>query len=180
MITYKGNLPETVIITDSLNGSASFSDLHHRHINWQLLLTQVNKDSKTNKKDEKIMFKTYDWHDKVILIAEDEEANFLFLKAALSVTQAVIIRAKNGREAVDIAKDNPDIDLVLMDIKMPVMNGVDATRVIKTLNNNMVIIAQTAYATENDRYIYLNAGCTDFLAKPITRDKLLRTISQYL
>lgn len=180
MITYKGNLPETLTTTDSVNESELSSDLHRKPVNWHFLLAQVNKDSKTKKKDEKIIFRTYDWHDKVILIAEDEEANFLFLKAALSVTRAVIIRAKNGREAVDIAKNNPEIDLVLMDIKMPVMNGVDATRVIKTLNNNMVIIAQTAYATENDRYIYLNAGCTDFLAKPITRDKLLRTISQYL
>jgi two-component system cell cycle response regulator DivK len=66
-----------------------------------------------------------------------------------------------------------------MDIKMPVMNGVDATKVIKSFNNKIVVIAQTAYANEDDRNIYLKAGCNDFLSKPITRDKLLSTISQY-
>jgi CheY-like chemotaxis protein len=112
-------------------------------------------------------------------VAEDEDANFLFLKAALLKTRAVVIRAKHGREAVDMVRHNPDIDLVLMDIKMPVMNGVDATKVIKSFNNKIVVIAQTAYANEDDRNIYLKAGCNDFLSKPITRDKLLSTISQY-
>jgi len=67
-----------------------------------------------------------------------------------------------------------------MDIKMPVMNGVDATKIIRTINEKMIVIAQTAYITETDRLSYMNAGCNDFLAKPITRDRLLRTISPYL
>lgn len=123
---------------------------------------------------------SYNWQDKIILIAEDEETNYLFLKAALAKTQAVIIRAKNGKEAVDAVKAHPEIDVILMDIKMPVMNGVEATQVIKSLDEKMVVIAQTAYIAESDRLSYMNAGCNDFLAKPITRDRLLRTIALYL
>ncbi|MFO7658571.1 MAG: response regulator [Bacteroidales bacterium] len=122
----------------------------------------------------------YDWSDKIFLIAEDEETNYLFLKAALAKTNAAIIWAKNGQEAVDAVKHNPEIDVVLMDIKMPVMNGVDATKIIRELNKNMVVIAQTAYISEKDRLTYLDAGCNDFLAKPITRDRLLRMIAQYI
>jgi two-component system cell cycle response regulator DivK len=144
------------------------------------LLTYTNNGSKTGKPNENGLQESFNWQDKIILIAEDEDVNYLFLKTALAKTKASVIRANNGREAVEIVKANPEIDLVLMDIKMPVMNGVDATKLIKSFNSAMIVIAQTAYATENDRYIYLSAGCNDFLAKPITRDRLLRTISQYL
>ncbi|MBN2609982.1 MAG: response regulator [Bacteroidales bacterium] len=122
----------------------------------------------------------YDWSDKIILIAEDEETNYLFLKAALARTNAAIIWAKNGQEAVDAVKHHPEIDVVLMDIKMPVMNGVDATRIIRELDREKIVIAQTAYISEKDRLTYMEAGCNDFLAKPITRDRLLRMISQYI
>jgi CheY-like chemotaxis protein len=122
----------------------------------------------------------YNWGDKTILIAEDEEANFLYLKTALSRTGVKIIRAKTGKEAVDRVKENEDIDLVLMDIKMPEMNGIDATKEIKALNNNIKVIAQTAYAMEEDRILYFNAGCIDYLEKPIKRDLLLTVISKHI
>ncbi len=122
----------------------------------------------------------YNWENKTILIAEDEEANFLYLKTALSRTGVKIIRAKNGREAVDRVKENEDIDLVLMDIKMPEMNGVDATKEIKALNRNIKVIAQTAYAMEEDRVLYFDAGCIDYLEKPIKRDLLLTVISKHI
>ncbi|MBN2213666.1 MAG: response regulator [Bacteroidales bacterium] len=151
-----------------------------KHADWLGLIAGTNNNTRISRPFNNNSEVVYNWQDKVILIAEDEDANFLYLKVALSKTKATVIRAKNGREAVDMARTNPDIDLVLMDIKMPVMNGIDATKVIKSFNGSMVVIAQTAYANENDRDIYLNAGCNDFLAKPITRDKLLRIISQYL
>jgi len=154
--------------------------LDRNQANWLELIALMNNGSNTTKSVEGGMKPAYNWQNKIILIAEDEDANFLYLKTAISVTKATVIRANNGREAVDLVKNKPEIDLVLMDIKMPVMNGVDATKVIKSFNSSMVVIAQTAYANEDDRTIYLNAGCNDFLAKPITRDKLLKTISQYL
>lgn len=124
--------------------------------------------------------KTYNWEDKTILIAEDEENNFLYLKAALSRTGAKILRAKTGIEAVNIIKAKDKVDIILMDIKMPEMNGVDATIEIKTLNKKLKIIAQTAYAMEDDKKLYFQAGCIDYLAKPIHRELLLTTISKYL
>jgi CheY-like chemotaxis protein len=124
--------------------------------------------------------KIYGWEDKTILIAEDEETNFLYLKAALSRTGVRILRARNGREAVSIVKTTDRINLILMDIKMPEMNGIEATMEIKAHNKDMKIIAQTAYAMEDDRERYFQAGCIDYLAKPIHRDLLLTVISKYI
>ncbi|MBN2275113.1 MAG: response regulator [Bacteroidales bacterium] len=124
--------------------------------------------------------KTYNWEDKTILIAEDEETNFLYLKAALSRTHAKILHAKTGNEVIALYKSNDNIDLILMDIKMPEMNGVEATMAIKSIDKNVKIIAQTAYAMEDDKKLYFQAGCIDYLAKPIHRDQLLSTISKYI
>jgi CheY-like chemotaxis protein len=124
--------------------------------------------------------RNYGWEGKTILIAEDEETNFLYLKAALSRTGVKILRAKNGKEAVSIIKTTGQVDLILMDIKMPEMNGIDATMEIKAYNKDMKIIAQTAYAMEEDREQYFQAGCIDYLAKPIHRDLLLTIISKYI
>jgi len=131
-------------------------------------------------KEEESKKRNYSWEGKTILIAEDEETNFLYLKAALSRTGVKILRAKNGMEAVSMIKTADPVDLILMDIKMPVMNGIDATLEIKTYNKKIKIIAQTAYATEEDRELYFRAGCVDYLAKPIHRDLLLTTISKYI
>jgi CheY-like chemotaxis protein len=131
-------------------------------------------------KEEDKTKRNYSWEGKTILIAEDEETNFLYLKAALSRTGVKILRAKTGREAVTVIKTNDQVDLILMDIKMPEMNGIDATVEIKAYNKKMKVIAQTAYAMEDDRELYFQAGCIDYLAKPIHRDLLLATISKYL
>lgn len=131
-------------------------------------------------KEEESKKRNYSWEGKTILIAEDEETNFLYLKAALSRTGVKILRAKNGMEAVSMIKTADPVDLILMDIKMPVMNGIDATLEIKTHNKKIKIIAQTAHASEEDRELYFQAGCVDYLAKPIHRDLLLTTISKYI
>jgi two-component system CheB/CheR fusion protein len=83
-------------------------------------------------------------------------------------------------EAVSMIKTEDPVDLILMDIKMPVMNGIDATQEIKAHNKKIKIIAQTAYATKEDKKLYFQAGCVDYLAKPIHRDLLLTTISKYI
>jgi CheY-like chemotaxis protein len=121
-----------------------------------------------------------DWSDYTILIAEDEDTNFVYLETALENTEATILRAKNGKEAVEMAKVNPMIDLILMDIKMPVMNGIEATRSIKSFRKDIPIIAQTAFAMEEDRRNCAAVGCDDFLAKPIRYRVLCETLSKYL
>lgn len=102
-----------------------------------------------------------------ILIAEDEETNYRYLEAALAKTKANLLWVQNGKLAVEAVKENPKVDLVLMDIKMPVMDGYQATVLIKRWNNKMPVIAQTAYAMMEDKNKCLAVGCDDFISKPI-------------
>ncbi len=123
----------------------------------------------------------YHWNNKVVLITEDEEVNFFYLKTLLKKTEATVIRAKNGKEAVDIiTRHAGEIDLILMDINMPVMDGYEAMRIIKSKHPNLPIIAQTAYTLNNDRIKCLKAGFNDYIAKPINRVALFRMVSENL
>jgi CheY-like chemotaxis protein len=122
----------------------------------------------------------YDWSEFTLLIAEDEETNFVYLDTALQKTNINVLRAKNGKEAVEIAKVTPQLDLILMDIKMPEMNGLEATRSIKSFRKDIPIIAQTAFAMEEDQRNCSAVGCDDFLPKPIRYRVLLDVLSKYL
>ena len=117
---------------------------------------------------------------KTILIAEDEDTNFLFLQEVLSPTNVAILRAHNGIEAIELVKKNDSIRLVLMDIQMPRMNGYQATQEIKKLKPSLPVIAQTAYAMAEDRAKGERAGCDYYLSKPIKPNDLLETLKQYL
>ncbi len=115
-----------------------------------------------------------------ILIAEDEEYNYLFLAEVLNGYEVTRIRAINGKEAVEICSNPNDIKIILMDIRMPVMDGYEATKLIKKMHPEMPIIAQTAYAMESDRKRAFNEGFNDYLPKPIRRKELIRTIIKHL
>ncbi len=115
-----------------------------------------------------------------ILIVDDEKTAHQLYKLMLKSEGYHLLHAENGREAVDVFLNNPDIDLILMDIKMPVMNGYDATREIRKQNNQVIILAQTAYAMASDKKKAFEAGCNDHLAKPIDRQLLLKKINEYL
>jgi CheY-like chemotaxis protein len=90
-----------------------------------------------------------------------------------------ILKATTGIEAIEACRDNPDIDLILMDIRMPVMGGYEATRQIREFNNSVIIIAQTAYGLADDRKKAISAGCNDYVSKPIFREKLLSIIKKH-
>ncbi|SEL42647.1 His Kinase A (phospho-acceptor) domain-containing protein [Aquimarina amphilecti] len=138
-----------------------------------------NNNSHTKGNTEKSSLKT---EKNIILIAEDGETNFLFLKTILTKMNDydfTIYRAKNGQEAVTICEENKSIDLVLMDIKMPIMNGYDATAYIKKMRPNLPIIAQTAYSIEEDVQKALDAGCDDFVSKPVDKKILKPMLSKY-
>lgn len=117
---------------------------------------------------------------KTILVVEDDEVSIAFLKLVLTSHGYEVIPADNGKKAVEIFQENPDIDLILMDIKMPVMNGIDATKAIKKINSSVPIIAQTAYALPGDKEKTIEAGCDDYLSKPITAELLFKKINKYL
>ena len=114
-----------------------------------------------------------------ILIAEDDEVSGLLLIETLSRFSDEILLASTGVAALDICRDNPDIDLILMDIQMPEMGGYDAVKEIRSFNNDVVIIAQTAYGLEGDREKSLKAGCNDYIAKPINKTLLYQLIFKY-
>ncbi len=114
-----------------------------------------------------------------ILIAEDDMASFRHLSIVLRELSKEIIHVTSGSEAVKACRDNPDIDLVLMDIKMPIMNGLEATRQIREFNSSIIIIAQTAYALAGDKEKAMGAGCNDYLPKPIKKNELLAKLSYH-
>jgi len=124
--------------------------------------------------------KNFNWEGKTFLVAEDEEDNFRYIEVALALSNASLIWARDGQEAVDIFKRVNDIDLVLMDIKMPLMDGYTATRHIKTISNDVPVIAQTAYAMSEEKEKSRLAGCDDYIAKPIGYDDLLTTINRFV
>jgi len=119
------------------------------------------------------------WADHSILIAEDEDSNFQLLDVMLRKSKVKVMRAYNGKEAVEFVRSGKDFDLVLMDVRMPVMNGYDATAAIKEINPNLPVIAQTAFALSGDREISINSGCDDYISKPIKSDELYRIISKF-
>jgi len=114
-----------------------------------------------------------------ILIAEDDEASAIFLKAVVKIFSNDIIIVKTGEKAVEACLHNPDIDLILMDIKMSNMNGYEATKQIRLFNKSVVIIAQTAYALTGVREMSIEAGCNDYIAKPISTTTLIAMIKKY-
>jgi PAS domain S-box-containing protein len=110
--------------------------------------------------------------NKKVLAVEDDAGSYLLLKSILQNTGCKLIHSKNGKEAIDLLQNDQNIDLVLMDMQMPVMDGLEATRQIKGLNANIPIIAQTAHAFTNDREKCLSAGCDEFITKPIRFNEL--------
>lgn len=118
---------------------------------------------------------------KVILIAEDVDWNFHYLEILLgSVAGAKVLWAKNGMEAVTICREHVEIDLILMDVQMPEMNGYDATKIIKEFRPALPVIAQSAYAMHDEEDLAISVGCSAFIAKPFTKKQLFDTISEVL
>ncbi len=116
--------------------------------------------------------------DTTVLIVEDEEINRLYLNEILR-TKVKTIHAVNGKEAIELVKNHPGIDVILMDLKLPDINGLELTRIIRSINSSIKIIAQTAYALAGDREAVMEAGCTDYISKPVSREKLLSLISAH-
>ena len=115
-----------------------------------------------------------------ILVVEDNETSRYYYEAALKKSNAITLWAKNGLEAVSFFESEPDIELVLMDLNMPEMDGFEATRLIKKLNPNVPIVVQSAFILSGEEMKSFEAGCDEFLAKPIRLNQLLEIIEKYL
>jgi FOG: CheY-like receiver len=116
------------------------------------------------------------WSDKSILIAEDEDTNYMLLSEYLEPTGAKIFRAHNGLEVIELYHKT-SIDLLLLDMKMPMMSGFEAVRKIRENDDKLPIIAQTAYAMAGDKERIILAGCNDYIAKPIKENVLFDKIN---
>ncbi len=114
-----------------------------------------------------------------ILIAEDDEISEMFITQAVNIFCCEVLKVRTGVEVVEVCRNNSDIDLILMDIKMPEMDGYEATMQIRQFNKEVVIIAQSAYAFLDEKEKAMEAGCNDYISKPILIDELHCLISKY-
>ena len=122
----------------------------------------------------------YNFISKTILIVEDEEVNQFFFEKALKKTKANLFFVNDGIEAIEMIKEKTDIDVVLMDIRLPRMNGIEATSKIKEINPQMPVIIQTAYEMSCAMDEAIESGCDDFITKPIDIQTLFSILQKHL
>lgn len=165
-----------------LGGSISFKSVKDKGSTFIIEIpVKTTLYEKTSASDETIKKASQQNDGPVILIAEDEESNFVVMSMLLQKRMnAQVFRAENGVKAVELTEKNKNIDLVLMDIKMPIMDGYEATKHIKIMRPELPVIAITAYGLTGDESKALAAGCDDFLAKPVGTNDLINKISRYL
>jgi CheY-like chemotaxis protein len=125
-------------------------------------------------------YNTGNLEDLTVLVAEDDEINFYYINEIFRGTGAEILHAVNGREAVDMVQNNNKIGIVLIDIKMPVMNGYEAIKMIREFRPDLPIIAQTAFALSNEMLKAFNAGSNDYISKPFKKEQLLSMVVKHL
>lgn len=164
-------------IVDHLGGDIWVQSTPDQGTNIYFTLPYELNESKFVKAEENIE-NTFDWQNKVVLVADDIDVNYKLIEEILSPTKAKVLWAKDGKEAVDLCLNNDNIDLVLMDIRMPGMDGIEATQKIKEHKSELQIIGQTAFAHDNDREKCLNAGFDNYISKPIKIETLLTTINK--
>ena len=130
--------------------------------------------------DKNLLTNMYNWHNKTILIVEDDEDDYRFLSDAFEKTRVQLLWTKAGKEAVNICRSDKNINLVMLDIRLPDISGYDVARQIKELREKLPVITQTAYITSGEREKCLEAGCDDYFVKPLYPEKILELISKYL
>ncbi|MCX6271925.1 MAG: response regulator [Bacteroidetes bacterium] len=114
-----------------------------------------------------------------ILVAEDDNVNFVFIELVLKSPLLCVTRAVNGLKAVEICHDHPEIDLILMDLKMPEMDGFEATRRIKRFRKELPVIAVTAFSGPENKKEAFDAGCDEFITKPVKKELLYETLKRF-
>ena len=124
--------------------------------------------------------KEFYFSDLSLLIAEDEDINYIFLNALLKNKFKSIIRAKNGKEVIDLIEKNTKFDLILMDLKMPLVDGFEATKFVKENSPETMVIAVSAYVLNEDKEKAFNAGCSGFIEKPVKKDKLIENLKYFI
>lgn len=166
---YVEMLGGTISIASNLKTGTTFSfTIPLQYVEASDVFVSGSKNSIVNQMHPKL----------TILVAEDDNINFLLIQKIMQLKQYHIIRAKDGQEAVDICQENDAIDLILMDIKMPKLNGYEAFKLIKVIRPNIKIIAQTAYSSIEDKLKIDQLGFDGYISKPIDKEKLFSLIDQ--
>lgn len=122
----------------------------------------------------------YNWTGKTILLVEDDQPSYVFLKCLVESTNANLLWAKTGKEALDLVQQISKIDLLLPDIKLPDIDGISVVRRMRSEGSTIPVIAQTAFALTPDREKALEGGCNEYMTKPLHREKLFELMSKYL
>ena len=149
---------------------------------FQLPLREIPDELRiaTSVKPSEIIESDLYWNDKHILIAEDDDSNFMYLNEIFKRTKAKVYRAKNGLEAINIAEAEENLDIILMDIKMPEIDGLEAAKYISSIRPEIPIVAQTAFAMDGDKAKCIKAGCCAYITKPVDKQKLLFLMEKYI
>jgi len=158
----------TIWLDSSIKGTTVYFTIPYKKVKKQIITSVVDNLNNTTSKNKEI----------TILVAEDEEYNLLYLNELFSKTSYKLIEATTGKQAVELALANSNIDLVLMDIKMPVMNGIDAMKKIKAERPHLPIVALSAFAMESDKEAAISNGFNSYLSKPIDKKLLFEIINE--
>ena len=147
---------------------------------FNIPVEETVSDTKNDAKKSDIKSNTYNWNNKKILIAEDDDANFKLLESFLEKTNVKIQWVKDGQEVLDELNNNSTYDLILMDVNMPKMNGNDSLINLRKKGFNIPVVAQTAYAMDDEREYIMQIGYNDYIPKPINYPLFLNILSKYL
>lgn len=187
-IIYRGTglgLSITKYLVESLGGKIWVESKYHEGSEFLFELPILEKQSQIAQEGIKHIndtsFITPDWHNKTVLIVEDESSNFRLIEMLLKSTKIKIEWAKDGNEAILQLKKLKDlIDLVLLDIKLPRKNGFEVFKEIRSVNDSLPIIAQTAYAMQNEEEKIRQSGFNDYLSKPLVKQKLIESMARFI
>ena len=166
-------------LTDSLSGSIHLKSEPNKGSTFTVCLPQLSASTKSSSQNNTKSKVNFDFTNKNILIVEDDMPNAKYLQEVFNNTSANILVAHNGSDAIEIAKQT-NLDIILMDIRLPDLSGYEVTQQIRKENKEVSIIAQTAYASGNDRQQAYDSGCNEYLSKPVRSKKLLAVVNKYL
>ena len=167
-------------IVEIMGGEIEFDSIYKKGSNFYFTLPYNKVEEKHEQKSSSTVQVNSNHNIVTVLIAEDDDINYMFIHEFLSEYKFKLIRAVNGEDVISKLNENPDISIVLMDLQMPVIDGIEATKRIRETNKDIPILAQTAYAFSSERKACIEAGCNDYISKPIVQEELLEKINKLL